>query len=68
MSAIAGMCAAEAQLPTDCVAAAYDGMMVPLWQPDRNKPPLPEDAFAPPSPQQQQQGAPPLAPLAAGTA
>ena len=68
MSAIAGMCAAEAQLPTDCVASAYDGLMVPLWQPDRNKPALPEDAFAPPSPQQQQQGAPPLAPLAAGTA
>ena len=59
------LAANEAGLPTNCVAAAYDGLTVPLWQPDRNKPLLPEEAFAMPSAEHADAAAPvPLAPMA----
>ena len=65
MGAIAALAANEAGLPTNCVAAAYDGLTVPLWQPDRNKPLLPEEAFAMPSAEHADAAAPvPPVPMA----
>ena len=47
MQTIAQQAADAARLPTNCVAAAYDTLSVPLWAPDRHKPPLPAEALAP---------------------
>ena len=48
MATIAQLAATQADLPTECVASAYDGLALPLWQPDRDKPVLPAEAFAAP--------------------
>ena len=48
MRAIARLASRESGLPADCVASAHDGLVLPLWQPDREKPPLPPDALTAP--------------------
>ena len=40
--------AEAAELPVESVAAAYDTLSIPLWAPDREKPPLPPEALQPP--------------------
>jgi ribonuclease Z len=48
MAAIASQAVAESGLPAECVAPAYDGLTLPLWQADRGKPLMPPEAFAAP--------------------
>jgi ribonuclease Z len=44
MRAIATLAASAARLPPNAVAAAHDGLNVPVWQRDRDKPRLPAEA------------------------
>ena len=48
-AARAAQAAEAAGLPNECVAAAYDTLSIPLWAPDRQKPPLPPAALQPPT-------------------
>ena len=44
MAAIAQQAVGASGLPADGVAPAYDSLIVPIWQRDRNKPRLPPEA------------------------
>lgn len=46
MHTIAKLAAGEAGLPLEAVAPAYDGLQVPVWSRDRDKPPMPIEATA----------------------
>jgi len=46
MTAIRHAAAREADLPVARVFAAHDGMALPIWQPDRNKPLVPHNVAA----------------------
>ena len=48
MAKIASLAAAEAGLPPASVASAYDRLVVPVWQRDREKQCLPREATAQP--------------------
>ena len=43
--AIANLASGESGLPPDCVASAHDGLVLPIFQPDREKPVLPPEAL-----------------------
>ena len=45
MRAIANLASSEAGLPPGCVASAHDGLVLPIFQPDRDKPVLPPEAL-----------------------
>ena len=46
MGAISRLAVKESKLSSECVKSAYDSLTLPLWQRDREKPPLPLEASA----------------------